>query len=313
MSMERCWSLEEVVRDERAVVTVGTFDGVHRGHQAVLAYLVERAGHHAGRSVVVTFDPHPRTVVHGERVPLLTTPGERAEVCARLGVDRFVVLPFNGVLASMGPGEFVRDILEARIGLAAMVVGHDHAFGRERSGRHEQLERLAASTGFTLDTVPPASVGEDVVSSSEIRRVLLQNGDVLLAATLLGHRYRMSGFVVAGARRGRTLGYPTANIVPEDSRKLVPRDGVYAVSVKHEGRKWGGMLNIGRRPTFEESEVRIEVHLLDYSGDLYDRNLTLDFIEHLRPERRFPTIEALVAQLREDETRCRSLLKTVSL
>jgi riboflavin kinase/FMN adenylyltransferase len=315
MPMERCWSLDEVVRDPLAVVTVGTFDGVHRGHQAVLAYLVERARHHGGHSVVVTFDPHPRTVVHGEPVPLLTTPGERAEVCARSGVDRFIVLPFDEALAAMTPDGFVRDILSERIGLTAMVVGHDHAFGRDRSGRHEQLEALATELGFRLDTIPPASVGDAVVSSSAIRRILLRDGDVRKASDLLGHRYRLSGHVVAGARRGRTLGYPTANLVPEDARKLVPTEGVYAVSVRDErrARAWPGMLNIGRRPTFEESEVRIEAHLLDFSGDLYDRRLTVDFIEHLRPERRFPTIEALIAQLREDEARCRSILKDVSL
>jgi len=311
--MERCWSLDEVVRDPGAVVTVGTFDGVHRGHQAVLDFLVERARHHGGRSVVVTFDPHPRTVVHGEDVPLLTTPGERAEVCDRCGVGRFIVLPFDTALAALEPGVFVRDVLHRRIGLAAMVVGHDHAFGKDRSGRQAELERLSRELGFSLDTVPPARIDKNVVSSSAIRDVLLDDGDVARAADLLGHRYRLAGFVVTGARRGRTLGYPTANIVPEDRRKLIPAAGVYVVSVRHDGHTWGAMLNIGRRPTFEESEIRIEAHLLDFAGDLYDRKLTVEFIERLRPERRFPTIDALVAQLREDEARCRSILKAVSL
>lgn len=315
MSMERCWSLEEVSRDPRSVVTVGTFDGIHRGHQAVLRFLVERARHHGGRSVLVTFDPHPRAVVHREDVRLLTTPGERAEICARAGIDRFIVLPFDAALAALPPERFVRDILQDRVGLQAMVIGHDHAFGRDRAGRHDLLERLGAELGFDVDVIPAAAVHDAVVSSSTIRRTLLEEGDVHRAADLLGHRYHLSGYVVSGARRGRTLGYPTANLAPEDRRKLIPADGVYAVRVRIGNRPdlLPGMMNIGRRPTFEESEVRIEVHLLDFEGDLYDRRLSVDFIERLRPERRFPTIDALVAQLREDEARCRSVLKDVYL
>lgn len=313
--MERCWSLEEVVRDPGAVVTVGTFDGVHRGHVAVLDYLVRRARHHGGHSVLVSFDPHPRAVVHEEPVPLLTTPGERADLCARVGLDRFVVLPFDSGLASMEPETFVREILYDRVGLRAMVIGHDHAFGRDRSGGHDLLEALGDELGFHVDVIPAEHVGQAVVSSSRVRRLLLDDGDVARAEQLLGRRYEVSGHVVSGARRGRTLGYPTANLVPDDPRKLVPAEGVYAVSVGIEDRphRFGGMLNIGRRPTFEEAEIRIEVHLLGFEGNLYDARLVVDFIERLRPERRFPSIEALVAQLREDEARCRSILRRVSL
>jgi riboflavin kinase/FMN adenylyltransferase len=296
------------------VVTIGTFDGVHAGHQAILSYLGERAAENEGHSTLVTFDPHPRAVVHREEVALLTTPGERADECARFGVHRFIVLPFDTALAGLSPEAFVKDILVGRIGLREIVIGYNHAFGRDRRGNRELLERIGEDEGFGVDVIPKQLVEGRVASSSSIRRMLREEGDVLSAEALLGRPYRIAGRVVEGARRGRTLGYPTANLVPDDPRKLIPRRGVYAVQVgiENDSVTWPAMMNIGQRPTFSESEDRIEIHLLGFQGDLYGRRLIVDFVERMRPERKFPSIDALVAQLREDEARCRALLRSVS-
>lgn len=311
--MERCWSLDEVLHDPRSVITVGTFDGVHLGHHAILRFLAEQARARNARPVVVTFDPHPRSVVHGQEVSLLTTPGERAEACAALGIQRFIVLPFDRALAALSPTEFVRDVLVARIGLQAIVVGHDHGFGRGRSGGREELASLGNEYGFEVVVLPAQTMGDRVVSSSEVRRLLREQGDVRKAADLLTRRYSLSGTVVAGARRGRLLGFPTANLVPSDHRKLVPAVGVYAVRVSIEGEpdSHAGMMNVGRRPTFEETGLHLEIHLFDFDRDLYDARLRVEFVERMRDERRFSGVDALVAQLREDEARCRSVLRDV--
>lgn len=312
--MERCWTLEEVARDDRSIVTVGTFDGVHVGHLSLFRFLVDQAHRRDGRPVVVTFDPHPRQVVHGDRVQLLTTPGERAEVCASVGIQRFVVLPFDRELASMSPSDFVTRILVERIGLRAIVVGHDHAFGRGRSGNHDLLAELGALHGFDVDVIPPQAVDDRVVSSSALRRLLAEEGDVRQATHLLGRRYSLGGSIVYGAQRGRQLGFPTANIVPADDRKLIPSVGVYAVRVLVDGEAhpFGGMMNIGRRPTFEETVVHLEAHLFDFEGDLYGRQVRVEFVDRMRSERKFHTVDALIAQLREDEARCRAVLRAVS-
>ena len=312
--MERCWSLDEVVRDDRSIVTVGTFDGVHVGHLSIFKFLVEQAERRDCKPVVVTFDPHPRRVVHEDPVPLLTTPGERAEVCAASGIQRFIVLPFDRDLASMGPSDFVTRILVERIGLRAIVVGYDHAFGRGRTGNHDLLTELGARHGFDVDVIPPAAVGDQVVSSSALRRLLAEAGDVKHAAHLLGRRYTLGGSVVSGAQRGRQLGFPTANVVPTDDRKLIPSIGVYAIRIQVDGeaQAFGGMMNIGRRPTFEETVVHLEAHLFDFYGDLYGRQVRVEFVDRMRSERKFHTVDALIAQLREDEARCRAVLRAVS-
>jgi riboflavin kinase/FMN adenylyltransferase len=192
--------------------------------------------------------------------------------------------------------------------MQAMVVGHDHAFGKDREGGLALLDSLGQKHGFVVDVVPPLTVADQVVSSSKIRHALADQGQVADAAGWLGRAYSLSGRVVRGAQRGRTLGFPTANLQPSDSRKLVPAVGVYAVwSVLPDGSRVQSMMNIGRRPTFEGTEIHLEIHLLDFDGDLYDQRLSVEFVERLRPERRFGSVEALVAQLREDRERCKSL------
>lgn len=311
--MKREFGLDAVVPNPEAVVTVGTFDGVHRGHQAILRYLLARAQKRNGVSTVVSFDPHPREVVHDERVPLLTTVEERAALLDAHGLDRFVVIPFTKVFARLAPRAYVEEILLARVGLKEIVIGYDHRFGRDREGDRALLERMGAAHDFSVDVIPPQEVDHDVVSSSAIRRLLAEEGDVQRAAELLGRPYTLGGLVERGEGRGRQLGYPTANIAVRSDRKLVPAIGVYAVRVGigEGGPLYGGMMNIGRRPTFEGMDVTVEVHLLDFEGDLYGETLRVEFLRRLRDEQKFDGPDVLVAQLSRDEEHCRRVLNAM--
>ena len=298
--------------DAGSVVTTGTFDGVHRGHQVIVRYLVERARAVGGVPTVVTFDPHPREVLTGVPVPLLTTLDERADLLEALGVERFVVVPFSRDLSLLEPEDYVADVLVSRVGMREIVIGYDHRFGRKARGDRALLERLGAEHGFTIDVIPEQVEGDVTVSSTEVRRLLAGVGDAARAGVLLGRPYRITGAVVRGDGRGRTIGYPTANLQPASDRKLVPAVGVYAVRVALPGGGGaapdgappagaGGMMNVGRRPTFEtDGAVQAEVHLFDVDRDLYGRTLTVDVVARLRGERRFDGVEGLVAQLGRD-------------
>ncbi len=311
--MEVAYGLDQTTRDDNAVVTVGTFDGVHRGHQAILRYLIGLARRKGGRSVAVSFNPHPREVVQGVAVPLLTTVEERAALFEALGLDRFVVLPFTKAFARLSAEAFVEDVLVRGIGLTEIVIGHDHGFGRGRGGDARLLEQLGQRHGFTVDVIPTQVVAEHIVSSTEIRRRLVDEGAVQEAARLLGRCYGLEGTVVPGAQRGRVIGFPTANLVVNHPRKVIPKNGVYAVRVgiDREPVNLAGMMNIGRRPTFENEGVHLEVHLLDFSGDLYEKQLRVEFVERLREERKFASVEALIEQLSKDRERCMTAVKTV--
>ena len=300
----------ELERDDRSVLTTGTFDGVHLGHQKILGYLVRRAREIGGVPTVVSFDPHPRQVLGGERVPLLTTLDERATLLAAHGVERFVVLPFTRDLSLLEPRAYVEDVLIGQVGLREIVIGYDHRFGRARAGGRETLEQIGAERGFSVDVIPEISEHGATVSSTRVRELLARDGDAASAAALLGRPYSISGTVVRGAGRGRTLGFPTANIRVGDPRKLVPRVGVYAVWADlGDGSRRGGMLNVGRRPTFEtDGALSIEAHLFDVAADLYGRTVTLEVVARLRDERSFGGVEELVEQLRTDEVDARHQL-----
>ena len=300
---------DAVRADGRSVVTTGTFDGVHRGHQAIVRYLVDRASRSGGVPTVVTFDPHPREVLLGHAIPLLTTLDERADALEALGVERFVVVPFSRDLSLLEPEDYVADVLVGRVGMREIVIGYDHRFGRKARGDRALLERLGRDLGFSVDVIPEQIDGDVTVSSTEVRR-LLADGDARRAATLLGRPYRLSGTVVRGDQRGRTIGYPTANVRPGDVRKLIPAAGVYAVRAQtDDGVELAGMMNVGRRPTFEaDGATTVEVHLFDWSGDLYGRPLAVDVVARLRDERRFDGPDALVAQLGADADAARAAL-----
>ena len=313
--MKREFGLDQINHDATSVVTVGTFDGVHVGHQAIIRYLVRRARDKDGSSVVVSFSPHPREVVHDDEVPLLTTIDERGDAMEELGVDRFIVIPFTKEFSRLKAEEFVREILVDRIGLQEIVIGYDHAFGRDRRGDADLLEELGSQAGFTVDVIPPQVVEEHVVSSSEIRD-LIGEGDVATARQLLSRPYSLRGTVVEGDGRGKQIGFPTANLQVDHPRKVVPAVGVYAVgvSILSDSDSAGddgllmGMMNIGYRPTFGRRDLSLEVHILEFEGDLYGRDLRVEFVERMRDERKFESKEALVEQLSLDRSRCKQLL-----
>lgn len=309
--MKREYGLEQVVREADSLVTQGTFDGVHVGHQAILRYLVRRAKLKGGKSVVVTFDPHPREVVHGEAVPLLATVEERAEVMEAIGIDRVIVIEFTPALSKLSAEEFVVDILVEQVGLREIVIGYDHGFGRGREGDSELLERLGEQHGFDVDVIPAQEVEHFVVSSSKIRQQLVEKGDVILAAEMLGRNYSLVGTVIKGDQRGRSIGFPTANLRVNHLRKVIPKRGVYAVRARVDGEDamMPGMMNIGKRPTFEGKGLHLEVHLFDLNRDLYSQQLRIEFVERIRDERKFDSIAGLVEQLSRDRARCKTALQ----
>ena len=298
---------ERTVR--QSVVTTGTFDGVHLGHQAIVRYLVARAREVGGVPTVVTFDPHPREVLLGRPIPLLTTLTERADLLEALGVGRFVVVPFSRDLSLLEPEAYVRDLLAEGVGMREIVIGYDHRFGRRAAGDRALLERLGERLGFSVDVIPEQIDGDVTVSSTEIRRLLAETGDARRAAVLLGRPYRVAGTVVRGDQRGRTIGYPTANLAL-DARKLVPRRGVYAVrATLADGTRRGGMMNVGVRPTVDTGgAVSVEVHLFDFDGDVYGTRVEVDVVARLRDERRFEGLDALTEQLARDARQSRAAL-----
>jgi riboflavin kinase/FMN adenylyltransferase len=293
-----------------SIVTVGSFDGVHLGHRAVLEEITRR-GRTAGlRSVLVTFDPHPLEVVNPPAAPSLLTVGvERLEILAQMPLDEVRMLRFDRRIAALAPEEFVREILLGRCAMRELVIGHDHGFGRGRSGDVDTLRRLGAEHGFAVDVVAPVDRGRQRVSSSLIRRAVA-GGDLATAEALLGRPYSVTGSVQRGAQRGRTIGVPTINLAPPPARKLLPPDGVYAVLVETPSGRFGGMLNQGTRPTFGEATRTLEAHLFGFDGDLYDRVVRIDWIARIRDVRRFGSAEELKAQLAHDRASAEAALAT---
>lgn len=299
--------LDKVVYDPATVLTVGTFDGVHEGHKSLIERVVAAAKAEGRRSVVVSFDPHPRDILQpgAGGIQLLTTLDERAEMLNAMGIDQLIVIPFTRDFSLLSSEEFIRDILWKTIGMAHIVIGFDHHFGRNREGGIDSLRRMGEQIGFQVESVDKHEVGTVTVSSTAARRALKEDGDVELVASFLGRPYTLRGIVIHGQKRGRILGFPTANLSIHDSRKIIPKNGVYAVDVDYAGETWRGMLNIGMRPTFKDaSSQSIETHLIDFEGDLYGQTLTIRFIARIRDEVRFSGMDALKAQLQADLQVC---------
>lgn len=290
-------------------VTVGTFDGVHRGHLDLIGRLVARAKERGLRSVCLTFDPHPLEIVNPSAAPpLLTVGDEKLEVLAESGLDYLAVLRFTPALAALTAEQFVDDVLRRHFHMRDLLIGHDHGFGRERAGNASVLRALGADRGFTVDVVEPVAATDGRwVSSTAIRRAVA-GGDLARAAELLGRPYAISGVVVPGAQRGRALGFPTLNVSPPSPRKLLPPDGVYAVRVQTPRGAFGGMMSLGPKPTFGDNERSIEAYLFDTDGDFYGQRVRVDVIRRLRDIRTFDSPAALVAEIRRDETAARSAL-----
>jgi riboflavin kinase / FMN adenylyltransferase len=291
-----------------ATVTVGSFDGVHLGHQAVLREIDRRARAAGRASVLVTFDPHPLEVVNPEAAPpLLTTGAERLEILAQSPLDYVMLLRFDRHLAGLTPEEFVRDVLLERCAVKELVIGHDHGFGRGRSGDVETLRRLGKEHGFQVDVVEAVDFAGQPISSSRIRRAVA-GGDLAAAGAMLGRPYGVVGRVGQGERRGRMLGVPTINLGEISPRKLLPPDGVYAVRVEWRGGGAGGMMNQGPRPTFQDGRRVLEAHIFGFDGDLYGEWVRIEWVERLRDIERFGSVEQLQKQLERDRTRAEAVL-----
>ncbi len=291
----------------RVVLTLGNFDGMHLGHQAIVRRALEEAHAAGGQVVVLTFHPHPIAVVAPDKAPpLLQSLRDRLSRLRELDVDVAVVQRFTPSFASLDPEAFVRDFLAAHLELLHVVVGYNVTFGRGRAGTLETLQALGARHGFAVDAVGPVTVGEAQVSSTALRQ-LIAAGDVRGAGALLGRPFTLRGRVILGEQRGRTLGFPTANLHRRRGL-LLPADGVYAVHVLLDGRTLPAVLNVGVRPTFGTLRRTVEVYLLDFEGDLYGRWLTLELVERLRGERRFAGPEALRQAIAADVARTREVL-----
>lgn len=291
------------------VLSVGSFDGVHRGHASIVDAMANMGRSTGLPLLVASFDPHPRSVLAGEPERRLTSLSERSALLTSQGVDVFVCLRFDLELSRMEPEVFVEEVLVGALQAKGIVLGHDHRFGKGRRGDAALLDRMAAHLGFQFSEIGPVEVDGLTVSSSLIRNVL-EAGEVNKGSRLLGHFHSLQGMVVHGAGRGRTIGVPTANIVPDDPAKLVPARGVYAVRVHlpDEGTPRAGMMNIGQRPTFDGQGLHLEVNVIDWAGDLYGREVRVEFVERVRDERKFDGVEALIRQLNADRDRCRTLL-----
>ena len=283
-----------------AAITVGTFDGVHRGHWSVLQRLCEAARAEGLLAVLVTFDPHPLKIVRPEAAPrLLTTPNEKKEILSLSGIDYAVFLSFTRSLSLYLPEEFVRHVLMDRLGLRRLVVGHDHGFGRDRRGDVETMRELGSRLGFDVEVLEPVQIGAEAISSSRIRAALAE-GDVERAARGLGRPYSLSGVVVHGEGRGRKLGFATANLSVGHGDKLLPSGGIYAVRAAMRTHLGRGLLHLGPRPTFRGSPPSIELHLLDFEGDLYGEPIRVELLRRLRDVQPFASAAELVEQMKRD-------------
>jgi riboflavin kinase / FMN adenylyltransferase len=291
-----------------AVVTLGTFDGVHRGHHAVLTEVTRRARAAGLTSVLVTFEPHPLAVVNPAAAPkLLTLADEKHALVSASGIEQFVLMPFTPVVAQLDAAEFVRRLCD-QYAMRELVMGYDHGFGRGRAGDVELVQRLSRTQDFAVAVVDAVRDNGQPISSTVIRTAIA-HGDLDSAARWLGRAYGIRGKVVRGAGRGRTIGVPTLNLEPPDSRKLLPPDGVYAARVRlDDGRTFGGMMNQGPRPTFGEQARTLEVHLFDFDGELYGETVHVAWVRRLRAVQAFRSRDALVAQLEQDRQAARATL-----
>ncbi len=302
--MQLVRSLDQFVLDRESVLTIGTFDGVHRGHQHLLTQLAWRARSCGRTSIALSFHPHPRAVLDPEaRIPYLSTPEERAELMAPLGVDMLVIVPFTRELADTPVETFV-DMLYTRLSMRELWVGADFAMGRGRKGNVQRLQELGSEMGYHCRVVEPLYIDGQPVSSTRIRELMAQ-GRVDMARELLGRPYSVAGPVIRGHQRGRSLGFRTANLgIPPE--RAVPANGVYVVRVTVAGASYGGVANVGTRPSFGLSERLLEVHLLDFEGDLYGKEIEVELFDKIRDAAAFTNVEALRTQIAEDVEQIRN-------
>lgn len=287
---------------ENAVVTIGTFDGVHFGHQKILKRLCELAKATGGESVILTFFPHPRLIIDPEnqQLKMINTVEEKAKILANIGVDHLIITPFTRDFSNLTPAEYIKQILIDTIGVKNIIVGYDHRFGKDRQGGMSDLQEFAGIYGFEIEEIPEQDINDVAVSSTKVRTALLE-GDVALAASFLGYNFSIHGRVIKGDKIGRTIGFPTANIFVEETYKLIPSDGIYAVTVELNAVVYKGMAYIGQRPTINGMTRNIEVNIFDFSQEIYGQLITMNFLKFLRHDVKFTGLEALKDQLHDDK------------
>ena len=291
-------------------MTIGTFDGVHVGHQKIIEQLVATAKKENSRSVLLTFFPHPRMVLQKDNsIKLINSIEERIAFLEKTGLDCLIIHPFDKAFSRLTALEFVRNVLVNHLNTSKLIVGYDHRFGKNREGNFEQLEEYGHVYDFEVIEIPSQDINEIAVSSTKIRTAL-QEGDVKKANRYLGRAFSISGEVVSGERLGNTIGFPTANIKIPESYKLTPKKGAYLVKAQMENTDYFGMLNIGVRPTVNGVDETIEVHFFDWDKDLYGKTLEIQFLDFLRDEQRFESLRALKAQLSQDKIKSYSLIQS---
>jgi len=302
--------IHQIGKETNSIITIGTFDGVHTGHRKILETVADRSRSLGARSVLITFNPHPRMVITaGHPVPMLTTMDEKISILKEFGLDILYFIPFTWEFAALTAEQFIREYLIDRIGVREVIVGYDHRFGRGRDGDEKKLRELGASFGFATDIIPAVSIEGTLVNSTAIRKQI-EKGAVETANRMLGRTYSFSGIVHSGSQRGRQLGFPTANITVECREKLLPANGVYAIRAEIDGSLLDGVMNIGYRPTFNDVQERvIEVHLFGFEKDIYNATIQVFTVARIRAEKRFNSKEELVAQIQHDVESAKEILK----
>ena len=306
--------IDEFKQIKNAVVTIGTFDGVHIGHQKIISRLQEVARQKGGETVILTFFPHPRMILHPDdlNIKLISTMDEKAERLANLGIDHLIITPFTRDFSNLSPQEYIREVLVKKIGTNQIIIGYDHRFGKDRSGGLKELQHYSSELGYEVEEIPKQDIDDVAISSTKIRNAIL-SGDTKTAENFLGYPFTLTGKVIKGDQIGRQLGFPTANLFIVESYKLIPADGIYAVRVDFKSeeanlKRANGMAYIGHRPTINGMSRNIEVNIFDFKEDIYGQSIRLNFLEYMRDDQKFNSLEELKEQLSLDEIKARNLL-----
>ena len=302
----------EFKKEKKAVVTVGSFDGLHIGHQKILKKLIEVSKEIEGTSVLLTFEPHPRSVIAKDfNLKILTTLDEKKFILEKFGIDNLIVQNFTLEFSQMTSEEFIKKILVNDIGVSHIVIGHDHKFGKDRLGDEEKLKEFGRQYNFNVTSVEAEMIDGQIVSSTKIRKALYE-GNIEKVNLFLGRNYKITGKIVEGTKRGRELGFPTANIKLDDDRKAIPKNGVYVVSCYLRDKNYYGVMNIGIRPTFEnDNQTTLEVNLFDFNSDIYGEDIEVNFIKYIRDEKKFESKEDLIKQIKLDVETAKEIIEAI--